>query len=56
MRLEKLVVDPLEDDGDLIEELYENQPDRYRPINREEIRVVLETLVRMDYVIMWEED
>jgi hypothetical protein len=51
----RIVVDPL-DDGDLVEELYENQPDRYRPINREEIRVILETLVRLEYEISWLEE
>lgn len=50
-------VDPLNDDGELVEELYENQPDRYRPIKREDIRVIVETLVRLDYgITQWVED
>jgi hypothetical protein len=48
-----VVVDPLTDDGELIEEIYENQPDAYRPIKREEIRIVLETLARLDYEISY---
>jgi hypothetical protein len=52
----RIIVDPLEDDGDLVEELYENQPDRYRPIKREDIRVILETLVRLEYEITWIDD
>lgn len=51
-----IVVDPLTDGDELIDELYENQPDRYRPITREHVRIVLETLVRMDYEISYYPD
>ena len=51
-----VVLDLAEDNGDLYEELYENQPDRYRPITRDEIRIVLETLIKLDYDIVWYED
>lgn len=47
------VVDLAADDGPLVEEIYENQPDRYRPITSETIRVVLETLYRLDYEVSY---
>lgn len=52
----RIVVDPLDDGGDLVEELYENQPDVYRPIKREAIRVILETLAKLEYEITWLEE
>ena len=48
-----VVVDLEEDNGELYEELYENQPDRYRPITRDQIRIVIETLVALEYDIVW---
>lgn len=50
------VVDLAADDGQLVEEIYENQPDRYRPITSETIRVVLETLYRLDYEVSYYPD
>lgn len=46
-------IDLDEDDGALVEEVYENLPSTEWGVKRYHVRIVLETLVRLDYDIVW---